>query len=500
MPEKKSNTIMNTFHKKRLFILLSALAIVWSSCVNDVWQEHYDNTDKNLSTENLADLIKGFDELSVFNRMLETTGYDSILKADQSYTVWAPVNSAFDQIVIDWTDTASINEIVCNHIARFNYPTAGYNTVSSKKVYMLSGKFVPFEKVSTGFTFGTFSIDTTSLLANNGILHILNGYVPYASNIWESLGRIAGLDSVYAYLNPLGSTPFGDINNEDSVYTAILPNNQAWIKSYEVIKKYFVCLPSATRDSSKAKQRRLTQNAIMQDAFFKFPIPDPSPYVGYSIVNTSNHLFTNFPRLFEGATPHKASNGYVWVSDSLRNTATESWHREIRVEAENTAFGRTSQNANVYWRSSENTGFTISNNRYVVVFPLTTSTIQKVFVYFPIPNTLSATYKIYCVFAPAAITEAKPLPCLVNFYMDYVNSAGTKIVNQSISTNVVTSGTEVSKVFVKEMTFPYCNLVTPDNIGDITVKLKVENAAKETQSTIYTRTMRIDCIILEPVN
>src|SRR5665647_2062921 len=124
----------------------------------------------------------------------------------------------------------------------------------------------------------------------------------------------------------------------------------------------------------------------MQDAFFKFSISDPSLYAGYSIYNTSNHLFTNFPRLFEGATPYKASNGYIWVSDSLRNTATESWHREIRVEAENSSYGRTSQNADVYWRSSENTGFPCSNNRYVVVFPLTTSTTSKVFVTFPIPN------------------------------------------------------------------------------------------------------------------
>jgi hypothetical protein len=217
-------------------------------------------------------------------------------------------------------------------------------------------------------------------------------------------------------------------------------------------------------------------------------------------MSTSRHIFTDFPRLFEGATLHKASNGYVWVSDSLRNTPTESWHREIRVEAENTSYGRTSQNANVHWISSENSGFEVSNLRYIEALPLTVSTIQKVFVYFPIPNTLSAKYNIYCVFVPAAITEVKQLPCLVNFYLDYVNSAGTKIASQSISTNVLTSGTEVSKIFVKEMTFPFCNMVTPDNMGDITVKLKVENAAKDSQSTIYTRTMRIDCIILEPVN
>lgn len=490
---------MNTFHKKRIYIALSALALVWSSCVNDVWQQHYDNTGTTLSNQSLTDLIKVRSDLTDFKRMLELTGYDAVLNADQTYTVWAPVNSAFDQITINWSDTASLSEIVRNHIARFNYPTAGFNTTSLKKVYMLSGKFVPFDKGITGFTFGSFTMDTTNILAKNGILHVLNGFVPYSSNVWESLGRIAGLDSVYAYLNPLGSTPFGDINNEDSVYTALLPNNEAWIRSYNTIMPYFNCLPAATRDSSVAKQRRLTQNAIMQDAFFKANISDPSLYAGDSILNTSNHWFTNFPRLFEGATPYKASNGYVWVSDSLRNTATESWHREIRVEAENSSLGRTSQNANVYWRSSEGTGFPCSNNRYVVVAPTTPNEISQVFVTFPIPNTLSSKYKIYCVFAPAAISEIKQLPCLVNFYLEYVKSDGTTFwIATPILTNVLTSGTEMSKIFVKEMSFPFCNI--GDNIGDITVKLRVRTMAKESQSTIYSRTLFIDCIILEPVN
>lgn len=491
---------MNTFHKKRLFIVLSALALAWSSCVNDVWQEHYDNAGSNLSTQSLTDLINNRADLTDFKRMIEITGFDSVLNADQTYTVWAPSNTALSLLTINWSDTTTLSEIVRNHIARFNFPTAGFSSVSTKKVYMLSGKFVTFDKDAAGFSFGSFNMETANLLAKNGILHVINGNVPYASNVWESLGRIAGLDSVYAYLAPLGSTPFGDINNEDSVYTAILPNNQAWIRSYNAIKLYFNCQAATSRDSSKAKQRRLTQNAIMQDAFFKTTVSDPSLYSAAPLVNTSNHLFNNASRLFEGAIAHKASNGFVWVTDSLRFASTESWFREIRIEAENSSYGRISSNANVYWRSSENTGFDMSNNRYIVAYPLTVSQTQKVYVQFPIPNTLSAKYKIYCVFAPAAISEIKKLPCLVNFYLDYVNSAGTKIANEKIGTNIMTSGTAISKVFVKEVTFPYCNIVSGSNNGDITVRLKVENNAKDSESTIYTRTMLIDCIILEPVN
>jgi hypothetical protein len=50
------------------------------------------------------------------------------------------------------------------------------------------------------------------------------------------------------------------------------------------------------------------------------------------------------------------------------------------------------------------------------------------------------------------------------------------------------------------MTFPFCNIVSQDEVADIKVRVKVENAALDTQTAIYTRTMLIDCIILEPVN
>jgi uncharacterized surface protein with fasciclin (FAS1) repeats len=494
MPEK-SKTIMNTFHSKKIVILLSALALIWSSCVNDVWQEHYSNTDSNLGSESLTTSIKNRSDLTIFRQMMERTGYDSILNADQTYTVWAPSDAALAGFDLSTMDTLTMKEIVSNHIARFNYPTAGFNSVSTKKIFMQSGKFVSFDKSGSTFTFGSFSLDTANILAKNGILHVLNGVVPYASNVWESLGRIAGLDSVYAYLKPLGSTPFGDINNEDSVYTAILPNNTAWIQSYNRIKPYFKCLPSTTRDSSLAKQRRLTRNAIIQDAFFRGNIADP--FSVDSLFNTSNHKFLNASRLFNGATAHKASNGYVWVSDSLRNTSTESWHNEIRIEAENTSYGRTSFNANVYWRSAENSGFNVSGNRYIVAYPLTTGNIQLVWVSFAIPNTLSAKYRIYCQFVPSAIQEVKKLPGLVKFFLEYTKADGTKFTSSAINAEV--SGTAVSKIFVTEVTFPYCNILTNDNIGDISVRLKVQNAASTTQSTTYTRTMLIDCIILEPV-
>lgn len=489
---------MNTFHKKRVYILISAVTLVWSSCVSDVWKEHYDNTDSSLSNQSLTDLIKSRSDLSDFKRMLEISGSDSILSSSQTYTVWAPVNNNYFRDTLNWGDTAKIKEIVRNHIARFNYPTAGFNFANSKNVYLLSGKLIAFDKSSAGYTFGSFALDSTNIPARNGILHVLNGFVPYSSNIWESIGRIAGLDSVYAFLHPLGSTPFGDINNEDSIYTTILPNNSAWIKSYNAIKPYFKCIPSLVNDSSAAKQRRLTINAIMQEAFFRGSISAPSQDSAYTLVTTSNHKYVNAARLFKSAIPHKTSNGYIWLSDSLSNLPLESWNQEIRIEAESMSYGRSSANANIIMVNNENLNYDISGNRFLVVASNSTSSSVRASAVFPIPNTLSTKYKVYCVFAPSSLTDAKPLPSYLNITLEYIGSS--KSIVTFVKPNILTNTTQVSKILVGEFTFPFCNIVSAEENAKISVKMKVENIARYTQASTYNRTMLIDCIILEPVN
>jgi len=53
-------------------------------------------------------------------------------------------------------------------------------------------------------------------------------------------------------------------------------------------------------------------------------------------------------------------------------------------------------------------------------------------------------------------------------------------------------------MFVTQIQFPFCNLYTDKSTNaDITIKLKVENAVKITETTKFNRTMRIDYVILE---
>ncbi len=513
--------------------------VFFTSC-NDEWDKHYGvNSIMNKSELNLYSYMQSQPELATFCQMLKITGYDSILSKPSTYTVWAPVNSALASVNI--TDTLLVSEIVKNHISRFSYPTSG---ISSKVIFMLDKKFVVFKSTGTGYSFGGKNIilDKSNVAASNGVLHFLDGYVPYTTNIWEFIGKAQGLDSLRTYLysqsnyefNPeasveIGTNEFGQavydsvinftnpilskigaIYVEDSVYTALLPNNAAWIKAYNKIKNNY-----KTLGADGANQQRLnTQFAIVKNLIFKTSVNNPSAID--SLISTSGNVFKMPAYLFDNSTKNELSNGYAYVTDSIRFKAEDSYQQKIIIEGENSSYGRSSLYANLFLRSSLGSALnaSVSGNKFLVVEPTNVSIATPNSVTFPIPNTLSGKYNIYCVFAPSSIANSDDHRSYkFKFYFSYMGSNGTQVTDATIDSKnavIVKAGAIsatysskpdiISKVFVTQFTFPYCNLY---NVGDaastITTKLRVENASKITESVLFDRTLRIDYVILEPV-
>lgn len=527
--------------KKINYIFISSVVILVSlaSC-NDVWDKHY-GTDSamNKSELNLYSYMQSQPELSTFCNMLKITGYDSILSKPSTYTVWAPVNSALASINI--TDTLLISEIVKNHISRFSYPTSG---ISSKVVYMLAKKFVVFKRTDAGFSFGgkDMIIPKSNVGASNGVLHFLDGYVPYTTNIWEFIGKAQGLDSLRTYLysqsnfefdpeasveigtNEFGQSVYDSIINftnpilskigalyvEDSVYTAILPNNAAWTKAYNKIKNNY-----KTLGADGANQQRLnTQWAIVKNLIFKKSVSDPSAID--SLISTSGNTFKTPSYLFDNSIKHELSNGYAYVTDSIRFKAEDSYQQKIKIEGENSSYGRSSLYANLFIRSSLGSALSneISGSKFLVVEPTTVSATTQNYVTFPIPNTLSGKYNIYCVFAPSSIANSNDHRSYkFKFYFSYMGSNGVQVTDATIDSKnavVVKAGAIsatfsskpdiISKAYVTQFTFPYCNVFNAGvATSTITTKLRVENASKITESVLFDRSLRIDYVILEPV-
>jgi hypothetical protein len=521
--------------KYKSIIISVLIAIVTLVSCKDVWDEHYANNMSIKSDLSLYNYIKSQPDLSIFTQMLQITGYDSILNKAQTYTVWAPVDGSLQ--TVDMKDTSLIVEIVKNHIARFSYPTSG---IDNKTIFMLDQKFLVLKKSDAGYTFGGIPLVKSNIGTFNGILHTVNGFVPYAQNLWEFIGKANGLDSLRKYLyaqttyefdvnasveigtnahgqaiydsvvnfkNPI-LDKIGHIQLEDSVFTAILPTNTAWTKVYDRIKSNYKTL---AKDGGTVQQRLNTQWAIVRNLVFKNRIADPASLL--NLTTTTGSVINHPDSLFLGSTKNELSNGFAYTTDSLRFKASESWQQAIKVEAEISKYGRTNLFSTLAVRSGLGSAFDVSGTKYLTCDPSTVSNTTQNSVTFPIPNTLSGKYRIYCVFAPTSIAIANDSrKNKVKFFLNHLDATGTKqaadsavTIANKLTTTVLTAGIFttnsqlMTKMFVAEYTFPFCNLYDEKSIpASIVNRLRVENAVKITETVGFDRTLRIDYIILEP--
>ncbi|ASB49861.1 fasciclin domain-containing protein [Alkalitalea saponilacus] len=505
----------------RIFsVLILVMTLVLTSC-NDSWDDHYSKSTKVVSDQTLYGYINSKPELSTFAEMLRISGYDKVINSDQSYTVWAPNNAALEGVDLQNEDL--VVEIVRNHIARSIFSTSG---VMLSRVSMLNGKYVTFIREEAGFSFGRMLLSEGNTLLKNGLLHIIDGYVPYTNNIWEHIGRTSGLDSLRSFLyrqdrfvfDPVNSVEIGyneddqpiydsifvyrnlvldrlgHINDEDSIYTALLPNNDAWNEAYEKIRPYFN-IPDVFGGAGRA--HFITQFTIIQDLFYRgvYESPEAMPYM----TSTNGNTMYNPASLFSNTVAQELSNGWVYQTASIQISDTASWFKPILVEAEFPQ-GRTNANSSILQRNSQGSGFDISDDRYIVVEPTGLSNVAQPSVTFQIPNTLSATYNIHVVFVPEAIVNpSNPRPNKANFTLVSINTTTGRIRRNPITpSNNVTDAHEVTRMHLGEFTFDFANVVDQE-YPSVPVVLEVTNAVRTDETAEFSRTMRIDCIILEPV-
>lgn len=499
--------------------LLALVSVMLVTACTKEWDDHYDESSFDLPDKTVTEYIKAQSDLSTYSNMIEIAGYEDILNASQTYTVWAPTNDALAGF--DLADTELVRKTVRNHIARSRITTSG---IDNSSIRMLTSKYINFSKNQSGYTFGNHNITKPNQPATNGLVHVVDGYAPYVQNLWEYIGEANDVDSLREYIygqskkvfDPANSTEIGsnedgqiiydsvfvvsnnildrlgDIDVEDSIYTAIIPDNNAWNEAYSRIEGYYNFPADA---GSTERQRELTKYTVIQDMLFRGQVSEPAQFD--SLTSTNRNVFYDPSELFKGLNYTSLSNGLAYVTSQMPFADTASFFKEIKVEAES-GFGRTSNGSNIFLRSSFGTGFTASGNYYILVDPTTTAPSVE----FSIPNTLSAKYNIYCVFVPAKIVDENNLtPTKAKFQLTYIRrSSGSTFIRRVTPANNVTDPEGMTKMFVDQFDFEFANIISPD-YNRIAVKLEVINdvTLQEEQSGAFSRNMRIDCIILEPV-
>jgi uncharacterized surface protein with fasciclin (FAS1) repeats len=520
------NKINRTLHSFKALIFMG-LVLATTACTDDTYDRHYQANPEIVTAGNLWETIEAMPELSLFAGLLKDHGYDRLLSQTQAYTVFAPGNEAL--ATLDTTGMDVRTELIENHIARFILSASGNMT---DPVAMLNGKRIGLVNRNDQYYFGAaaFAVPQKSVVASNGIIHVLGSYETFFPNIWEYLAKGNGLDSIRNYLYSFDEIRFipeasvqgsivdgqqtyldsvfinyntrlsqlGYINREDSAYVMLVPDNEAWTEAYNRISGYYVYY-NKNAHVADSLQRTNTAYALVQDLFFNANL-QASPQD--SLISTSKHTFYNPGELFAGAEPVTTSNGTAYIARQLKFNAWESWHEPICVEAERT-FGRENTMSTPSVERVTDLSNAISGGRYLRLDPTTGSGNPTVT--FDIPNTLSANYDIYCVFVSEKVKNpnAQGLKaCKVYFNLSYMDNAG-KIVTDRFpaSGNVETNPNAIDTLLVVEdFKFPVANYGESDATGEplTTVSLKVISNVARSETTEFSRVLLLDCILLEP--
>jgi len=532
-----------------IFIVLTVCAFLFSC--RDNWNSHYDDAAFS-SNSNLYELIKQNDQLSKFAKLIEISGYDKILSASQTYTVWAPDNESLSSVDPNAIDSVQARIIVENQIARFNNPTS---TPLGKSIRMINKK-IYFYSSDGGINFGGISLVDKNIIANNGLLHTTGGLIPYYNNLYEFISTNENTSSIFNFISqfqenkfdealsiPIDNidgliiydsitTPYnrlfeypsmglGAINNEDSIYTILVPTNQAWEAAYERIAPYFTVY-NKNANYADSVSRIQTSLAIINNLIFKGSIQDPSAadslvstYTNFKFYNSGQKVVIhNVKDLFAGSEKTTASNGLIYLTGDLRLNNVETWNPPISIEAEYTDGRVTGANTSISSRTlTMNSPIQdISGGRYILITP--TNSSSQASVTFSIPDVLSCKYNIYVDIIPSIDNNNVFYndSTMLAFNLAYMGSDGTtKTATASNSPQYTTSGTQKMRMKIfSEFEFPVSNYVdqlwymNPQNkpetlVTTTTLTIRSNVTTQQVTSTLYSRRFSIDDIIFEPI-
>ena len=505
--------------------LIGVLCIGLSTACSDEWEKHYDR-ESSLPTMNLWEQICMDDNLSSFARAIKLVGADTLLTSNQTYTVWAPLNEALQDI--DFDDVEQLRRMVRNHVARYASPSS---TPISQRIYMLNGKPMGFENGK----YAGVVLAACDIRAANGILHKLEGLIPYKYNILEYISvhpeyscihefisrfdekiydasLSTTYDSIFTdYNRLLQDTKYGvgSIGDEDSLYTMIIPDNAAWESTFSRISPYF---RSYNKDEKIADSVQVAQTslAILGGLTFQGKV---SLEASDTLQTIAGNTICNVADYFNGYEVIEASNGVIYLAQGVLNANdTCVWNHKIILEAEDMDHRQNLSGTNSYIRTTDINSLVsgVSEDGFLEV----SSGNVDGGVIFDIANTLAGTYDIYVDFV-SPIVDGKNLSTektKVTFQLKYLGDNGRSTVkNNNTATEISADGSDgiiTIKAFAG-MQLPVSNYydgmwyLEEENIGaeiakstTLQVKTKVTNSDAKKG---YVRKFRVDRVRFVPV-
>ena len=364
-------------------------------------------------------------------------------------------------------------------------------------------------------------------------------------------GNKTYLDSVFSNSNQWFFTygdkytaGIGNVSMEDSSYTFIAPSNEVWAEWAPKAEKYYnyYCdtkLGEAEQFRTDSLRWFYARKAIMNYSLFSNRDQTPAHKFAWAVDNDGDGLrddsllstYIIKRRLFakedimagtrEGI---ECSNGTFYVKDVFNYSPFYLWHDTIKVEAELPTYQGNEKNKDNFVTSGTDPnvvyvseaqmhdsiiaqGGKLSSNQYVEVAPLASTGNPKLV--FTLPETLSSTYYVKVVFVPAHIATrradpATSAPNKVNFVVRACDDKGKQAKLVEVK-DISNDPTRIDTVFIPDakdptkpmkVKFPFTEFGFANNMLDASLEVTSNVGRRDTG---FDRVLRIDCIILEPV-
>jgi len=359
-------------------------------------------------------------------------------------------------------------------------------------------------------------------------------------------GKTVYLDSVFRQQNDLFDYDFldADLNEEDSTYFMVAPTNEVWRQLIEEYSQYFNYDDKVLdRDSLVYTNPRLAivkgtvfSRTFNEDAALRDSALSTSAYTSMS--SRKYYWGTEFLHYYQygdgtgysqqkplqqpagvlsGAQEIDCSNGKVFKASQWNFNPLNTFYQWIIVEAEGQgSIQEVSKVQNTSTNEMEETitpkpRYVESDNEFYgkvfgnsfVEFEPTRTTMNHN-VTFNIKNVLSNIgYDIYLVSAPALAndsnaTNVQRLPtkirCTLGFH-DQKGAEASDIIQSSIET---TPDVVDYLLLAEDYKFPCCSYGLKEEIPQVTLKVETRVSSAEQRTNKFSRTMRIDCIMLVP--
>lgn len=301
--------IMKYINKVRIAVVACS-ALVAVSCTDYLDYNTVPEATNPAADKTLWENISENENLTDFAAVLKRLGYDEVLNASHTYTVWAPQNGSFSLEELNQMDSTKVErQFLKNAIADFAHREADINDTV---VYMLNGKLVKFSNKNTDM----LAFDGKDILPNaanpavfnypstNGLLYITsapatfryNGYeylresedMPsmmgayvehYESRVLDEANSVKGAiidgvqhydDSVIIVSNILTDRMLrAQLDNEDSLYTVLIPTDTAWNRAYGEIASYYNFVEKIPYQDLSSNQVGLMPGASWNDKMKK---------------------------------------------------------------------------------------------------------------------------------------------------------------------------------------------------------------------------------------